>query len=440
MLTKPTLAAWDYPSILLGMIRMTIHIAIISIIKAPFRGRDGAPTYRRHVLYAAMRSFVECFSTRQLQALLPTTREAYESLAKNKGFAPEVVDLGDVDTVGCWIGNPGADVVMMWFHGGGYALMATSGHMEFLYEIVVKINDDDNGGNRGAKGGRKGGGGGRKRIAVFVPQYDVVPHATYPRQLEQAIMALRYLTQDLGKSYSQLIIAGDSAGGHLALSLLNHLSSPPHHPDNPALSLIPDHPNLNPNHHHHHQENKPPLLLGALLLSPMVTFAQTSPSYRANLSKDCISPAVVRRWTDALLLLPIPLPTTLTVDGRRGGDGDGDDVTADTAAALSSWQFDLMGAADRVLVLAGADEVFIDDILSFVEEVKKQKHNNHQHTTNADIRLEVLVAEGEPHNPPILERQLGIRGRGGGGGGGDGGPGLVESRLLAWVADRVRGV
>lgn len=71
------------------------------------------------------------------------------------------------------------------------------------------------------------------------------------------------------------MIAGDSAGGGLALSLLSHLLHP------------------------HLDVQKVPLsvpLRGAFLLSPWVSFDTTDDSYTRNAEKDFLVPAVMRYW------------------------------------------------------------------------------------------------------------------------------------------------
>lgn len=56
--------------------------------------------------------------------------------------------------------------------------------------------------------------------------YTLTPHATYPTQFREAVEALRYITQDLGRSPREVILVGDSAGANLCLALLSHLSHP----------------------------------------------------------------------------------------------------------------------------------------------------------------------------------------------------------------------
>ena len=49
------------------------------------------------------------------------------------------------------------------------------------------------------------------------------PGGTFPAQLQDAVTAYRFLVQDRGISPSRIVISGESAGGHLALSLIYYL-------------------------------------------------------------------------------------------------------------------------------------------------------------------------------------------------------------------------
>ena len=53
-----------------------------------------------------------------------------------------------------------------------------------------------------------------KDIAIFFLSYTLTPHAVYPTQLKQAVEALRYIIEEVGRSPSNVFIGGDSAGGN----------------------------------------------------------------------------------------------------------------------------------------------------------------------------------------------------------------------------------
>lgn len=128
----------------------------------------------------------------------------------------------------------------------------------------------------------------------------------------------------------QLLIGGDSAGTHLCVALLSHLLHP--HPEVAAL------------------QNGGQSLKGVILLSPWVTFDQSAESFRRNKQKDCLSVPGLKECSDAFM-----------------GDAPNDNYNTPLGAPSDWWQ---NTPADRFIVLAGKDEVFIDDIERFVEKLK----------------------------------------------------------------------
>ncbi|KAI1413040.1 Alpha/Beta hydrolase protein [Hypoxylon sp. FL1857] len=357
MYETPSLTIWDYISLPLAAMQIVIALASASF-KAGFRGRDGAATVKRHVLYNGMRAVVENISIRQYQALNPTTSEAYRAFAKQKRFKPDVIEVAD-GTLGFWMGNREAHTILVWFHGGGYAFAAGQEYMDFLHSLVMKVQSENS------------------ELAVFVIQYDLAPHGKYPRQLEQASATVGYLTRDLGKSYSQLLVGGDSAGGNLTIALLSHLAHP--HSKIPALG--------DPGRG----------FKGALLLSPWVTFDQSAEAFDRNKMKDCLSLQGLKSWSRALM-----------------GSAPDDNYNTPLDAPSDWWQ-DIK--AGKVLILAGEDELLVDDIMLFAEKLKE--HNAQ--------KVEILVSSGECYNPPISERQLGIHGK----------PNMYERKLYQWITDQI---
>lgn len=110
------------------------------------------------------------------------------------------------------IKNPGdpseADVVVLYLHGGGYFSSSPATYLLFLLRLAEII----------IKGG--------KTISIFALDYDLAPEARFPWQLNQARAAYDWLLSDNGVSKDKLLLMGDSAGGHLALSLLVDLWKP----------------------------------------------------------------------------------------------------------------------------------------------------------------------------------------------------------------------
>jgi acetyl esterase len=88
--------------------------------------------------------------------------------------------------------------VLVYFHGGGFALNSLATHERLMREIAVRAG-----------------------IAVCGVGYSLAPEWRFPTQLGEAIAAIKWLRQtapSLGLSSAAIAVGGDSAGANLALS------------------------------------------------------------------------------------------------------------------------------------------------------------------------------------------------------------------------------
>ncbi|KAH7071863.1 alpha/beta hydrolase fold protein [Paraphoma chrysanthemicola] len=337
---QPRLSPWEYFTLLGAGSKVLITVLLESVFGV-FRGSRGAPTYARHIFYSLIRSQSASLSTRQMQALQPSTLETYHVFASKKKFNPRVVKLHDADdTVGCWIGDKDAGTTILYFHGGGYAAYANSAQLELLWNVMTEVK-------------RRGG-----NVATLVLQYDLAPGGAYPRQLEQATLALGHLTKIEGKRCSQIILCGDSAGGNLTLALLSHIMHP--HPDVQRLSAPID------------------KFRGVILISPWVSFSQTAQSFTSNAYRDVLDNGTLKTWANAFL-----------------GGAEPDEYTEPLTAAPEWWS---NMPAEKVLITAGEHEALRDDILEFGSKVKDLNH------PTVD---EVFLGEAECHDAPVIDGLLG---------------------------------
>lgn len=99
---------------------------------------------------------------------------------------------------GEWSEAPGVDCesVLLFLHGGGYV----SGSLESHRHLV-------------AEAGRQAG------LRTFAPEYRLAPEHPFPAALDDAVEAYRFLLAE-GFSPERIVVAGDSAGGGLAISAL----------------------------------------------------------------------------------------------------------------------------------------------------------------------------------------------------------------------------
>jgi monoterpene epsilon-lactone hydrolase len=115
---------------------------------------------------------------------------------------PDDVQVTDVNADGVpahWLDAPGADTgrVLLFMHGGGFEL----GSVRSDGELAARL-------------GRASG------MRVLFPEYRLAPEHPFPAAIDDVVTAWRWLRGDQGLSASSLAVAGDSAGGGLAVSLL----------------------------------------------------------------------------------------------------------------------------------------------------------------------------------------------------------------------------
>lgn len=130
-------------------------------------------------------------------SLLPVMEEAQ---------ATEIRPSGPGEPPGHWFLPPertGPGMVL-YFHGGGYSFYAAVTR-QFIAMLAADLG-----------------------LPVFAPDYRLTPEHPHPAQAEDAIAAYRFLL-DRGVSPRELVVCGDSAGGHLVLmtiAALNGLGLP----------------------------------------------------------------------------------------------------------------------------------------------------------------------------------------------------------------------
>ncbi|CRL22773.1 unnamed protein product [Penicillium camemberti] len=305
----PQLGFWekaDIPFVHLSMYASMVYAAITGV----FRGKASPKRYDHHILAAVIRKIVDRRSTRQTQYLVPPTSATYETIMKKRGLQPETVALPH-DTEGHWIGNKNAKNVIVYYHGGGFAMPAIPAYFDFWLEMLKALNETGH------------------DLAVFFPRYTLTPHATHPTQLRQAVEALRYILNETGRSPANVIIGGDSAGGNLTAATLLHLSHP--HAEIEPLTLSAP-------------------LAGAFTYAPWINFSTEWPSMKDNQWKDIITPGVLTRWSDSYR-----------------GDRPADNWNEPFNAPAEWWRD---AKTERILVLAGGDEILLSPIQEFVKKIK----------------------------------------------------------------------
>jgi epsilon-lactone hydrolase len=115
---------------------------------------------------------------------------------------PDDVRVSEMNAGGVpahWLTAPGADAgrVLLFLHGGGFEL----GSVRSDGELAARL-------------GRASG------MRVLFPEYRLAPEHPFPAAIDDALAAWRWLRTDQEVSASSIAVAGDSAGGGLAVALL----------------------------------------------------------------------------------------------------------------------------------------------------------------------------------------------------------------------------
>lgn len=172
-------------------------------------------------------------------------------------------------------------------------------------------------------------------VAIFSLDYTLAPAATFPAQRDEAIAAYDWINKELGVHASRIVVLGDSAGGHLVVSLLTGLhqrraSDQPRDNDRPA---------------------------GAILVSPWLNLHTSHPR------------ALALHWEERLFKRSLDKCCAQVLR----------DTPADIAEVYSNFAVDVGARGswkeilpDRTWVSAGAEElVFLYDIEDFVAHARR---------------------------------------------------------------------
>ena len=204
-----------------------------------------------------------------------------------------------------WIEAPGAALgVILYLHGGAYALGSINTHRAFIARLSRAT--------------------GMRALAL---DYRLAPEHPFPAALEDATAAYRWLLTQ-GTDPSQIIIAGDSAGGGLTLSTMVAL-----------------------------RDASDPLPVGGVCISPWTDLTNSGASIQKNAHLDpVLSPDYLGRY--AQLYFADHDPTT----------------------PLISPLFADLAGLPPLLLQVGTDEIILDDSTRFADRAR---------AAGVDVTLEV---------------------------------------------------
>lgn len=179
--------------------------------------------------------------SRRMQGVDPSDiaaqRRAYDAYSENDPL-PDMatmseIDLGGVSCLGLLPKGCSGDHVIFWVHGGGFTMGSSRSHKGVASHVAAAA-----------------------KVAAVVPDYRLAPEHRHPAALEDIVIAYRAILAE-GVKPGHIILAGDSAGGGLAVAA--------------ALKL---------------KEQGVALPAGMILLSPWVDLANRGWSHQAKATRD----------------------------------------------------------------------------------------------------------------------------------------------------------
>jgi monoterpene epsilon-lactone hydrolase len=128
----------------------------------------------------------------------PAMRRAYDAFAENDPV-PEMsthseIDLGGVSSLGLLPKGANGDHVIVWLHGGGFSMGSSRSHKGLASQVAA-----------------------RAKTATILPDYRLAPEHQHPAALEDCVTTYRAVLAE-GVKPQHIILAGDSAGGGLAVA------------------------------------------------------------------------------------------------------------------------------------------------------------------------------------------------------------------------------
>ena len=226
------------------------------------------------------------------------------------------VATGPVSGIWCRPLHASAEHVILYLHGGGFVANSAATHRKLAAHLA------------NAAGCR-----------AFLVDYRRAPEHQFPAQLEDAVAAYRWLL-DQGIKPDNILSAGDSAGGNLALSTVLQL-----------------------------RNADEPLPAGIIAFSPWLDMHATGETLDSNAESDALINRNVLATMSALYLGPQGSPT--------------DPLASPLLAEL--------GGLPPIFVAVGADEALLSDAQRLVASARRSA-----------VQAELIIGERQQHVYPIM--------------------------------------
>lgn len=166
------------------------------------------PSWQSRVVYALVRVRMRPYAHAPIdvawvRAQMGRPRAVRRWMARSTGASHVEYPAGN--------GWPGGEVLrvsggtsdagtLLYLHGGGYIACSPETHRSLVGSLVRRLG-----------------------VTAWVPRYRLAPEHPYPAALDDALAAYRFLLAQPQVRPDQLLVAGDSAGGGLALALMQRV-------------------------------------------------------------------------------------------------------------------------------------------------------------------------------------------------------------------------
>ena len=210
-----------------------------------------------------------------------------------------------------------SQLTIFYLHGGGYISSQPAHYLLFLLRLAEAILQQG------------------VSVSIFALDYSLAPEHVFPTQLKETAAAYKYLINNERVRPGRIVLAGDSAGGHLALSFLVDLAKE----QSATGDALP----------------KP---RGLALMSPWLSLHNELPSFQANARNDVLSAPFLRRVARQFLGHDVAARDTPMMSRRNSPL-----LEFLTPEPAIDWD-DVLPY--RIWVSVGTDEIFFDNVQAWV--------------------------------------------------------------------------
>jgi len=170
---------------------------------APLISEPAAPSWQsalvRLLVRARMRPYAyKPIDPQVLRVKMGRPKSARQLMLRATGAVARRLEAGPEHPAGDWVtvrGTTDRSPVLLYLHGGGFIGCSPETHRPLVGSLCSRLQAN-----------------------AFVPEYRLAPEFPYPAALDDAMQSYRHLLHTLRIHPRRIILAGDSAGGGLALS------------------------------------------------------------------------------------------------------------------------------------------------------------------------------------------------------------------------------